>query len=519
MVHRLAKRLAHPAILVVALLVLPAPLLVAKAASSCAPALHAGGEWRSYGHDLANSRTQDQEHSIGPVRAAKLAPAWLMSTSALGGSGQFNDTPVVADGCVFAASSDGWVFAVNADTGALVWHTHLRSGTFSLAPGVTGSVTVEGGKVFALVDQLGAPYATALDETSGTPIWSSVIDSTPNSFVAAGAVVWNGVVFAGFSGDEYDHTTKPAGGVAGVGPGSTGRGGYAIFDAATGATLAHAYTIPDADYAAGYRGASIWGTGAVDATTGYVFVGTGNPGGHAQGSDLRLDHRNADAILKIDLDRTRASFGRIVAAYKGNREQYVAGLDRQPACKDAGNLEYGASGPAWSATCVQLDLDFGASPNLLRDPSGRLLVGAMQKSGVYHAVLRSNMTRAWSRVMGMPCFICNGSSTAAAGGAIFAAASPPGQMVSVSSGGLPRWVAPIGDVLHYESVSSADGVVYTIDTAGDLDAFDARTGAPLLRRPIIVDTRSSVAGLVSSGVAIARETVYALAGDFLIAYR
>jgi len=513
---RPAGRVWAPLILLAASMV----AVASSASASCAPAAHPGGEWRSYGHDLANSRTQDLERTIGPLRAAQLKARWVVSSSTLGGSGQFNGTTVVADGCAFVASSDGWVFALNADTGALVWKTQLSSSPFFLAPGITGSVAVVGGRVYAVVDKVGSPYVVALDEGTGGLAWSSVVDSSPSSFVAASPAVWNGVVFAGFSGDEYDHTSKPAGEDIGLGPGSTGRGGYAIFDASTGAPLAHAFTIPDADYAFGYRGASIWGSAAVDAGTGYAYVGTGNPGGHARGSQVRLDHPHADAILKIDLDRTRSTFGQIVAAYKGTREQYVTGLDHQPACTKAGNLEYGSSGPAWSLGCVQFDVDFGASPNLFNDPSGRPLVGALQKAGVYHAVMRSTMSRAWTAIMGVPCFACNGSSTATDGRAIYADASPPSQMVSVTTGGADRWVSPVGDLIHYESVSTADGVVYTIDGNGTLDGFDAATGLPILRHPLTLDTHQDESGNVaSSGVAIARDTVYVLVSDFVIAYQ
>ena len=513
------KATLRPAWAVVALLAVGLAPGPSRAAASCAPAIHSGGEWRSYGHDLRNSRNQDLGTKLGPVAAAGSKASWVVSTAALHASGVFNDTPVIADGCLFAGSSDGWVFALNADTGALVWSRHLDSSPVALAPGVTGSVTVANGLVYALVDRLGSPYATALDEATGATVWQSVIDATSDSFAAASPVVWNGVLFAGFSGDEYDHMTKPATGDVGTGPGSEGRGGYAIVDAATGALLAHAYTISDADFAFGYRGASIWGTGAVDTATGYAYVGTGNPGGHAPGSNARLDHPNTDALLKIDLDRTRSTFGRIVGVFKGTREQYVSGLDRTPACTKAGNVEYGSSGPAWSVGCVQLDLDFGASPNLFRDASGRELVGALQKAGVYHTALPSTMQGAWSTVVGVPCFACNGSSTAVDRSGVYAAASPPGQMVSVGMTGLPRWVGIVGDALHYESVSTSDGVVYTIDDAGDLDAFTAATGLPILRRPIVLDTHQSVAGVMSSGVAIARDTVYVAVGTFLIAYR
>ena len=57
-----------------------------------------------------------------------------------------------------------------------------------------------------------------------------------------------------------------------------------------------------------------------------------------------------------------------------------------------------------------LDLDFGASPNLFRDASGRLVLGDLQKAGVYHAVYTDQMTSAWQTTVSVPCFSCNATS-------------------------------------------------------------------------------------------------------------
>ena len=61
----------------------------------------------------------------------------------------FTGTPTVADGCMFAGSNGGWVFAVNADTGALVWKAQVPAGG-----GINGSVTVENGLVYAAVSRV-----------------------------------------------------------------------------------------------------------------------------------------------------------------------------------------------------------------------------------------------------------------------------------------------------------------------------------------------------------------------------
>src|SRR4051812_37431639 len=86
----------------------------------CGPTAVPGGEWRTYGRDLANSRSQPNEKAITAADAPALAAAWTFSTVANGGAGDITGTPLVADGCMYVATTRGWVFAVNADTGKLV---------------------------------------------------------------------------------------------------------------------------------------------------------------------------------------------------------------------------------------------------------------------------------------------------------------------------------------------------------------------------------------------------------------
>src|SRR5207302_8822546 len=102
-----------------------------------APSPPMGGEWRSYGADLSNTRNQTHEQVLSAADAPLLTSAWVFSSVANGGAGDFTGTPIVADGCAYIASTRGWVFALNADTGKLVWKAKLPYGG-----GVNGSVAV-----------------------------------------------------------------------------------------------------------------------------------------------------------------------------------------------------------------------------------------------------------------------------------------------------------------------------------------------------------------------------------------
>jgi hypothetical protein len=82
------------------------------------------------------------------------------------------------------------------------------------------------------------------------------------------------------------------------------------------------------------------------------------------------------------------------------------------------------------------------------------------------------------------------------------------------------WMTPIATgPTHFESVSTASGVVYTMTNLGELLAVDAATGVPMVRRSLALDVGTYAGDLSSQGVAIARNTIYAPAASFVVAYR
>jgi glucose dehydrogenase len=500
---------------------LPPGLAVAE--NGCAASNHPGGEWRTYGHDWSNTRTQPLEKKIDPSNAATLEPKWVFDTSAQEGvpdGGGFQNTPVIADGCLYAATSTGWVFALNPDNGKRVWGTQLiGEGGGALIGGViVGSPTVENGIVYLGVSRPGAPYVAALDQGTGKILWRSTVMTT-KKFTAvfnATPVYFDGMIFQGWLGVE--------------GSGPT-RGGYAILDASSGcdhrpnvncsnatggnggAILETRWTITDKEYSKGFHGASVWCTAAYDPGTKHVYACGGNP--HSEGKEARF----ANSLLKIDADPSRATFGDVVDHYKGRPDQYVSGADRQAICDEFGDETVVL---VWSLGCLMLDLDFGASPNLFRDDQGRLVLGDLQKAGVYHAVYTDHMSPAWQATVGPPCFSCNATSGAYADGKVFTVGSPPGQVVALGTKkaqeGRIQWGYATDDGIHYQSVSSANGVVYVVDSLGNLNMIDAATGLPLMRRPMSGDVGQFSPDLASQGVAIARNSVYAANGSFIVSY-
>jgi polyvinyl alcohol dehydrogenase (cytochrome) len=484
--------------------------------AGCAPVGVTGGEWRSYGHDLSNTRHQDRERAIAPADVPTLAPAWTFSSTKAGGAGDFTGTPTVADGCVFAGSNGGWVYAVNADTGALVWKTQAPHGGL-----INSSVTVDSGTVFAAVSKTarsgcttncGGPYVIALDEATGALKWASgPIDAQPGADVYGSPVVFGGLVFEGVSG-----------GAAELGPQADRidfQGSFVLLDAPSGALVKKTWTIHSPDTHDNFAGATIWSTPAVDPDTKYAYVGTGNP------FKPQAEAEHADSVVKIDLDRTRPTFGEIVASYKGNVDEYVA-MDQLPCVDFMGHNP--VTYPQGLGSCGDEDLDFGAAPNLFTDANGRKLVGAGQKSGVYHVVDAATMAPVWKTPVGPPSAVGGiVGSTAVDPSGIYGPVTMGGYLWSLDRTGGPRWASPVGDGVHWGNpVAVGNGIVYTVDLKGFLDAYDGRTGAPLLHRPVAAGSSTGNSPVASwGGVSIARNTVYAavgisgLADGFIVAFK
>jgi polyvinyl alcohol dehydrogenase (cytochrome) len=457
-----------------------------------------GGEWPMYGGDLTNSRDQVAETTLVPAVASTLAPAWTFTTA---DGGAFNSTPAVSGGCAFIGSDKGVVYAFRADTGAVVWQRTLEAATPGLGGVIVGSPFVEGRQVIYLVNETGAPYAISLDRATGEVLWRSApVDTTPGMYTNASPMVFDGVLFFGLSAPE------------GL---STGQGGWALLDAKTGAILKVVPTIPVADQAKGYAGGGIWTTPAYDARGHYAYVGAGNP------NSKTMEHTYVNAILKIDMSRRHPTFGTVVRSYKGNVDQYTETLkvlSQTPACAASDVEDF--AWPLDDPVCGQLDLDFGASPNLYRAQDGRLVVGELQKSGVYHAAAADDMSPRWTALIGGSCAACNAASTAVDANGIAAVGTPGGVLYSLGrDDGSRRWALPIGGGAHYQSMSTAAGVVYTIDTYGFLDAVDSTTGALILHRPMAADVGAATLQLGSSGIAIAGRTVFAPVASSIVAYR
>jgi polyvinyl alcohol dehydrogenase (cytochrome) len=499
---------------VAALLVLSGLVLPASAAAgskpgeraNCATSDVGGGDWPSYGHDVRQSRFQSHERVISPADVPFLTPAWSFSTTDSGGAGDITGTPIVSRGCVFAATTEGWAFALNADSGELVWKRQLPYGG-----GVNGSVTAQGGRIYVGVSRLSVaegcregdpcigPYIVALDRRGGRVLWATrSLDQQPGSDTYGSPMIFDHTLMVGVSGgsaelgDQADRYAF--------------QGSMLFIDTRRGHLLRKTWTIHSPAHEDEYAGAGIWSTPAIDRRAGVAYVGTANP------FKPQAEHRYANSVVKFDLDRDSRRFGRIIGSYKGVVDEYIPGLSEMPCYDIPGNPA--PYYPQGVGSCGDIDLDFGAAPNLIKGPDGRLLVGDGQKSGVYHVFDAKTMDPVWTQIVGPPSPVGGiVGSTAYDGRAVYGPITVPGALWSLAPGSALRWAAPVGDGVHWGNpVAVANGVVYTVDLTGFLDAYDARSGVLLAKRPLLLGGTANPASLSWGGVSIARHKVYAAVG-------
>lgn len=499
----------------------------AQARVVCEPDAAPGGEWPMMGGDLKATRTQTLEKTLDRSNVPFLAPAWTFDANAAAGEphNEITGYPIVADGCVFVGSStglnrSGWVFALNAYGGDLAWKASVEGGVYS-------TLAVSGGRVFAFVSVIGSPRVVAFDARTGERLWTRIVDVQSGSDAVSSPIVYDGMVWVGVSGTAAEGSEDER---------FDFRGKSVILDVVDGSVLAEEWSIPDVDFdnGQGDAGGAIWSTVSIDPETSYGYVGTGNPFNYLHES------ARTNAVVKIDFAKARdaagapvastvvtnPTLGRIVGYYKGEVEQYAGPLeDVNGVCDEESEENPALFGAGFE--CVHLDLDFGAQPNAFRDRQGRKLIGAGQKSGVYHvfdpdscvatdSVGACQMQSVWKTTMGVPSPVGGIVGTPAFDGtSLYVPHSIAGYIASLDrDSGVPRWVSPVADAVHWGNpITAANGVIYTPDLKGFLDAYDAGTGAPLLHRPIGLGANVGLDPTFTwGGATVAKNTVYVSVG-------
>ncbi|MFN2536602.1 MAG: PQQ-binding-like beta-propeller repeat protein [Mycobacteriales bacterium] len=459
---------------------------------------HAGGDWATYGQDLLGAQRQTARTSLSKANLSKLKPTWSLPSTT------YQSVPIVAGGCVFIVDGSAGLEAFNARTGQLIWRAKGIKTAGAWAP------SVHKGLVHIGLQNGGQPVAAAFHITDGSLAWvSKPVSFGYRALQQSSAIVWTpktyprGIQILTTTGPDFDPYARP---------------GYALLDATTGRTLYQAPFIPGRASAAGFAGGGVWGTPSVDARNGFAYMGTANP------YNQTSEHYYTNAVLKIDVNPSRPTFGRIVDYFKGDADALVPEAYNTPACTATGGVFPNLGGYGGSPACTQADVDFGVGPTLWRAPassvySGTTLMAIQQKSGTLWVLNAETMSRLYSVTLGPNTALVTGyiSRIATDGKTLYVVANQVFYALAADTGKV-LWTSPLASVGG--NVALANDVVYYV-TAHGLVAYDKDSGIPLYQA-LIQDTSdtSSMAFVNSaaSGVAVAGNRITTNTGGTLIAY-
>jgi len=432
-------------------------------------------DWRMYGR--AHTREfaipdDDCGSPIDTTTARTLRSKWFFKTAKT-----VTASPAVVDGTVYVGDWSGAMYAVDdtADAGVVRWTYDVQpAGGAAFGPIVSSAAVTDvrfgahdtrrlvifgaGPRLYALRDHLddevSEEWVVSLDDTPGTPV---EIESSP--------VVWNGVVYVGIGNHNNAGTGVP--------------GGLLALDAGTGRELWRFEPELGADVGCG----TVWSSPVIN-----------DHGGGAPLVYLATANCNNDTS---DLD------------------EEDDGFEWTPHTEAVTALDARTGDVAWSFQPHEpnrRDEDFGATGNLFRDPSGRLVFGIGNKDGVYYALDPRTGALLWKTKVAEPGnvqddFAIGGflGSTAAWSGNVFggtAIGGPPYYHSLNGGSGAIRWRG--AQAPTYGASAVVNGVVFTAAVDNMLRAYDAANGLLLAAVPL--------AGPGSSGPAIVGSSVYVGSG-------
>jgi outer membrane protein assembly factor BamB len=295
--------------------------------------------WSQYLYSNTHSSDNVAATAITPANAADLKLLWTFTPSAapIANLGGFLSSPSVYDGVIYIGARNGYFYAINEATGAVIWsrfigyikHIECSSAGFTSTASVVP--THSGATIFVF----GATgYLYAMNAANGDDVWPPaqvyVESTTQNNYYAWDSpLVHDGNVYVGISSECSNPLV---------------RGGVDEFSEKTGALENTFYTDPS-----GVIGASVWDSPATAG--GAIFVGTGD-GPNGTGS-------LAESLIKLSPSLTEESIWQVPLAQRPNPDS-----------------DFGGSPGVWTATINGV---------------ATRLVGACNKNGIFYALKTANL--------------------------------------------------------------------------------------------------------------------------------
>ena len=484
-------------------------------ASSASPGVAAA--WTLPGGDLQNTR--DVASAITASNVAQLGVAWCVpiestgEASAVGLTDGYSTTPVVVNGVVYLQDMESNVMAIKLATGKVLW-TH----NYSSPNGGPDGVNVAGGTVYAATNHA----VVALSAATGRQLWSRTLIGNDHEGIDMAPGYNNGTVYV---------STVPVNPTVGEYLGG-GKGILWALNAKTGAPewswdeVQNLWGDPAVN-----SGGGLWDPPSFDSQ-GNLYIGIANPGpigqggwpkGYPWGTSRPGPDLYTDSVVKL------SPAGKLLWYYQLTphdlfdwdlqNSPVLTTANGQPVVIDGGKAGIMIELNAQTGKLLwQLPVGVHSGPQnagLLTEnatPTSRIPLPATfdLEPGVFGGIesqLATNGTTVFAAVnnLAVPMSVKGVTESSKA----FEASIPKatGEMIAVNQDtGKIEWADQLPSS-PYGAATVTNNVVFTTTYSGYLYAFNAATGAILLKTPLSSDSNAPVAVdgdhvLVGAGVQV-----------------
>ena len=432
--------------------------------------------WNRWGNGVENRRYQPaSQGGITPANVSSLELKWAF---AFPDAARARSQPAVTEQAIYTGSPDGRVYALDRETGCILW-------TFDADAEVRSAPTLgtdASGKIDRLYFGDFNANVYAVDARTGKLQWKRSVQDHPAGTITGSLTLYEGRLFVPMSSTEVLSALKAEYECC------TFRGGISALDAASGKPIWRMHTVNAATQAGvdqkgqvafGPSGAPVWSVPTVDTKRGLLYIGTGE--NYSSPASAM-----SDSIIALELATGKIRWW----------QQTIANDAWNASCESFGD---GVNCPREDGP----DLDFGAPPILTMLADGRDIILAGQKSGMIFALDPENRGEIlWRQRAGMGGF--NGGvhwgMASDANSLYVGIADTPGNKGAVGprrpgihafyiATGNPLWsrIEPFTckerkfecETALSAPVTATDGIVFGGAHNGLLRAYSTKDGAPL----------------------------------------
>ena len=246
--------------------------------------------WLMYGRDYGNQRFSPLEQ-IKKANVKNLVPVWSFQTGTPDG---LEATPLFIDGVIYLSTSWNHAFAIDARTGAELWHYKRRLPEqlkFCCGAVNRGLAILDSFLYMATLDA----HLVALDVHTGRALWDVELGKVAENLSATSPpLVVGDKVIVGIAGGDFPSV-----------------GFIDAYHAKTGKRLWRFHTIPGEgeknfetwsgdSYKTG--GGATWMIGSYDSELNLVYWGVGNPYPDFDGDARQGDNLYTNSVVALDAD-------------------------------------------------------------------------------------------------------------------------------------------------------------------------------------------------------------------------